>query len=588
MARCRVWAGSTLGAIAGLLAFANGASASAHTACTALSGTMLTLDGVAQTLSLTAIDVSAGSISKKPRSPAFCEINAVVSSNANAAVSRIAIAVWLPETGWNGRFLGTGNGGFAGVVRTGPMKTGLLQFYAVANTDLGTGILFKCITLFCGSREGFWQFGVPLGGLLGDSAAIDDFGYGATHLMTLAGKQLIEEYYGTSASYSYFHGCSTGGGQALGEAQLYPADYDGILAGSPAYNRTHLITGRAAEYEVTHFAPDAYLTDGALALAHAGVLAACAGQDGGLPTDDFLTKPALCKFNAAALQCSGAPGELPCDHPVSNGRCTCLTADEAVSMNQYWAGSFDNHGNVVDPGYERSAETGTDGFSQLKVTEPAYDSLDYWSFGLNFHWQSLFRTVSAPDGIRAERIRALDGTPVGSGNFDSVLNARNADLAAFHAQGGKLILYAGYADPAIPSADTIDYYNQAVKDDPQTPEYVRLYLAPGMWHCDGGPGVDAFGNESSNQPPRPKSPDDDVLAALVAWRENGAAPGKIIGTHYINDAQSEGIAFQRPLCPYPQNARYKGRGEVNLARSFRCAPGDPVRSQKFGKGYGPY
>jgi feruloyl esterase len=406
--------------------------------------------------------------------------------------------------------------------------------------------------------------------------------------MTLAGKQLIEEYYGASASYSYFHGCSTGGGQALGEAQLYPADYDGILAGSPAYDRTHLITGGAAQYEVTHFAPDAYLTEGARALAHAGVLAACAGHDGGLPTDDFLTKPALCKFNASALQCSGAPGEVPCDHAVSTGKCTCLTADETVSINQYWAGAPDSHGRIVDPGYERSAEVGTDGLTGLKLIEPAHDSLDYWAFGLKFHWQSLFGTVSAPDGVRAGKIRALDGTPVGSGTFDTVLNARNADLAAFNAQGGKLILYAGYADPVIPSADTIDYYDQAVEDDPNTPDYVRLYLAPGMWHCEGGPGVDAFGNQSSNQPPRPKSPEDDVLAALVAWREDAAPPGKIIGAHYVNDEQSQGIAFQRPLCPYPENARYKGSGNVNMASSFRCAAGDPVRSQKFGKGYGPY
>jgi len=562
-------------------------AARATTPCTALDGTVLPLDGVAQTLSLTAIDEPAGAISKNPISPPFCSITATVSSNANASQSQIVIAVWLPETGWNGRFLGTGNGGFGGEVNTGAMKTGLLQGYAVANTDLGTGDLFKCIPLYCGSLEGFAQYGVPLGGLHGDAAAITDFGYGATHLMTLAGKELVQDYYGTPATYTYFHGCSTGGGQALGEAQRYPNDYDGILAGSPAYDRTHLISGGAGLYEVTHFAPDAYLTPNARALAHAGLLAACAGRDGGLDTDTYLTQPAMCSFQAATLQCTGAPNEIPCTDTIAAG-CTCLTADQVIAMTRYWGGALDSRGRVLDPGYERGAENAADGLGTREaLTEPGYDSIDYWVFGDKFRWQSLFDTVTEPSGVRTGRIHTLDETPVGSGNFAGVVNATHADLSAFNAQGGKLILYAGYEDPVIPSADTIDYYNQALLDDPNTPTYARLYLAPGMWHCTGGPGVDAFGNQSANQAPDPLSPKDDILAALVAWRESRTEPDKIIATHYINDDQAQGIAFQRPLCPYPKNASYTGTGNPTHATNYRCAPGKRVENQKFGRGYGP-
>lgn len=561
--------------------------AAAQTRCTALSGTVLPLDGVAQTLSLTAVDVPAGAISKNPLSPAFCSIAATVSSNANAAQSRIAIAVWLPETGWNGRFLGSGNGGFGGAVSTLPMKLGLLQSYAVANTDLGTGLLFKCTTLYCGSLEGFLQFGVKLGGLLGDAAAIADFGYGATHLMTLAGKELIQEYYGAAVKRSYFTGCSTGGGQALAEAQRFPADYDAILAGSPAYDRTHLISGGAALYEVTHFAADAYLTDGARALAHKAVLASCAGHDGGLPTDDYLTRPAMCRFAAASLQCTGRNGEIPCSDQRAVG-CTCLTVDETIALAQYWAGAPDSRGRVLDPGYERGAEDSADGLAMREnLTEPAYDSLDYWVFGVKFRWQSLFGTVAAPAGVLAGRVRALDDTKLRGAPFASLVNATQANLAQFNAGGGKLILYAGYEDPVIPSADVIDYYNQALADDANTPSYVKFYLAPGMWHCLGGPGVDAFGNISVNQPPDPHSRHDDILAALVAWRERGLVPDRIVATHYVNDDQAQGVAFQRPLCPYPQDARYRGTGDPTRAASYRCARDAPVLTQKFGFGYGP-
>jgi feruloyl esterase len=572
------------------------------TPCTVLNGHQLTLDGVAQTLLLQAQDVPAGYINQNPPSPAACLINAVVSSNGNPAQSQIVISVWLPETGWNGRFLGTGNGGFAGTISTGELAIGLLEGYATANTDMGTGRLFNCNSLFCGSKEGvtYYPNQVP-GGLFGDAAALEDFGYGATHLMTLAGKELIQDYYGTAAAHSYFHGCSTGGQEALMEAQRYPTDYNGILAGSPAYNRTHLHIAGASGYQITHFGavdnfglPDSYLTNEALELTHLAMLSQCAGKDGGVSTDDYLTRPAICGFHAASLQCTGAQGEVPCDDP-NGSLCSCLTPDQATAMDSEWKGALDDSGRVLYPGYERGVEEPANNLgipTQESLQEPAFDSLDYWAFGANFDWTTLFSTTTAPAGIKATAIRALDKTVVqGTETFADALNANNANLSAFNAAGGKLIMYAGYEDPLIPSASSIDYYNQALKDDPNTPNYAKLFMAPGMWHCNGGPGANAFGNFSANLPPIPTAPFDDIMADLTVWVELGGAPQEIVATHYVNDQQSQGIESQRLLCPYPKYARYKilnKKADPKLYTSYVCQPAGLVTNQLFSPVYGPH
>jgi feruloyl esterase len=574
----------------------------AATPCTSL---RLTLRD-AVVLSITGQDVPAST-----GLPALCSVKLVVSSNGNPGQSQIAIAVMLPEgslgtasaAAWNGRFLGTGNGGFGGTVATGNMigalgppyvATG--RTYVVANTDLGTGILFHCTVQFCGSAQGVALYpGQTPGGLHGDPAAIEDFGAGATHLMTVAGRALTRLFYGVPARASFFHGCSTGGRQALTEAERFPADYDGIVAGSPAYDLTHLHDAAADLYEATHFGPidaqglpNSTLTGEALALGHAAMLTQCAGKDGGLPTDDYLTRPSLCRFSAAALYCPGRPGDVPCTDPKGTS-CTCLTFTQSVALNRLWDGETDSDGRILYPGYERSAEenftsAGLSGVPSL--TEPLYDSTDYWVFGAEFDWTSLFPTTHALVGELATQIHAIDVAPVGSSSFAGVLNATSASLRAFHARGGKLILYAGYADPRIPSASTIDYYNQALLDDPKAGEFINLYLAPGTWHCNGGPGANVFGNVSAIAPPAPASPTDDVVAALVRWREAGLRPGRIIATKYANDDPKQGIAFQRPLCPYPDDAAYQ-LGDPHAAASYICSHDPPVADQGFSPIYGP-
>ena len=627
-------------ALAGTALASSAGFASTTSPCSALSGTFpngdtqalsvaLGYNGAAGTpvvLSIQAQDVAANAYYAGLPSPPVCSVAMVVASDGNPADSQIQIAVVLPEGTvgtnsqkfWNGEFLGTGNGGFAGSIATTTLALGLIPSYltngwtyVVANTDLGDGAgegvpagdpgaWYNCNTLFCGSDEGQADYGQTLGGLYGNPVAITDFGYGATHLMTVASKALITTFYGTPVGYSYFHGCSTGGQQALMEAQRFPADYDGILAGSPAYDRTHLHIASAAFYEEIYSTPTGYLTNEALGVAHAAMLQSCVIADGGVAGDDFLMQPSKCSFNANAVVCPAplGPNDVPCTDPAGTS-CTCLTTDQVTSLNGYWSGARDNFGRVLLPGYERGAEDPNAGLiaEGESVTEPLFDSLDYWAFGPTFTWQSLFANTLSPQGELSVRIVAMDNKRVGNSTFAGVLNANNPDLSAFNANGGKLIMYAGYEDPLIPSASSIDYFNAvrngdpdntSYKGDPDLATYMRLYLAPGMFHCNGGPGANAFGNLSSTLPPAPGAINDDILGALRAWRENGLAPRKIIATKYVNDNAADGIAFQRPLCPYPENATYtKTRHASTLATSWACKPGELVTNQKFNRHYGP-
>ena len=571
---------------------------------------------------VTGTDVAAGALNPSPASPPVCEVVMVVSSDGNPSDSQIQVAVLLPVATegtndgsiWNGRFLGTGNGGFAGSIADSTLVLGLVPFYAatgktfvVANTDLGDGAglagtgssaWYNCNTLFCGSDEGNQLYGQKIGGLYGNAVAIGDFGYNATHLMTVASKQLIADFYGTSAAYSYFHGCSTGGQQALMEAQRFPTDYNGIVAGSPAYDRTHLHVASAAFFEATHAYGNnsGLLTNAGLALAHGTMLLQCAGKDGGYSGDNFLMLPSRCDFSATRLQCAGGKGGVPCTDPNAQS-CTCLVPHQVYSLDAAYSGARDNLGNTLYPGYERGVEDPNAGLliEEQSVSEPLFDSLDYWAFGPSFTWQDLFKRTNTPQGLLAERIQEMDNTLEGNTTFANELNANDADLSnsGFVQNGGKLIMYAGYEDPLIPSASTLDYVNrvgqdQAKKGGPVRDSFLKLYMAPGMWHCNGGPGANAFGNLSAQLPPVPGLASDDVLGALIAWTEQGTVPGQITATKYNNDNAADGVEFQRPLCPYPQSAVYtKKKQPWQQASSWTCETRGEVTNQPFTGGYGP-
>jgi len=243
--------------------------------------------------------------------PAFCRVTATLTPTSDSAIK---IEVWLPESNtWNGRFLGTGGGGFQGVITYNELALGLQAGFASANSDLGTGVS-GCSPLFCGSdgNKGnplaiaFGDPANPSTGLFGHPERIKDFGYRAIHLMTVQGKQITDAFYQQGANKAYFAGCSTGGQNALMEAQRFPNDYDGILAGAPAFNRTHLHMAGLSQWQNTHATPGRLIGPGQMTLINKAVIAQCVGQDGGAKTDQFLTDPRDCHFDPKVLQCQAA------------------------------------------------------------------------------------------------------------------------------------------------------------------------------------------------------------------------------------------------------------------------------------------
>ena len=278
--------------------------------------------------------------------PTFCRVTATLTPTSD---STIRIEVWLPETTWNSRFLGTGGGGFGGGIAYGELSTGIKQGFAAANSDLGTGSS-GCNPLYCGSDGNmgnrlaiaFGDPSTPSTGLFGHPERINDFGYRAIHLMTLRGKEIVRSFYQQNAQKAYFDGCSTGGQNALMEAQLFPGDYNGILAGAAAFNRTHMHMVGLAVWQDTHATPGRFIQPGQMTLIN-NVLAQCVGEAGGVKTDRFLTDPRACDFDPNVLQCTS-----------SNVGPACLTAEQVTTMTNYYAGVIDPRtGKVTNPGFAR-------------------------------------------------------------------------------------------------------------------------------------------------------------------------------------------------------------------------------------------
>ena len=482
-----------------------------------------------------------------PGLPAFCRVAATLTPSSD---SNIKIELWLPSAGWNGKYEGTGNGGYAGTIIYNVLADGVQRGYAVANTDMGTA---PATTLD----------GSPL---VGHPEKWKDWGYRATHVMTVAAKKIVHAFYGKHPRQSYFSGCSTGGEQALMEAQRFPDDYDGIVGGDPGHNRTHLHTAFVWTWQAGQRTPGSVLGFDKLALLNSAVLAACGTQDGALKADGFLNDPRDCHFDPKALQCTGA------DAP------TCLTAAQVQAAAAMYDGPRNPRNNhLIYPGWPR----GSEGIpviwpflEGLLSPEPAFDGLFKWVFGPSWDWRT----------FDFDRDMATVDTVLGP-----ILNATDPDLGRFKAHGGKLILYHGQADAIVAPQDTINYYNEVVAtqrgegDDDgdrhgrraleETQDFARLFLAPGMSHCGGGPGPNVF-NGADNLG-GPQDPDHDVLSALDRWVTQGVAPEKIIATKYVNDNPAAGIAMTRPLCVYPQLAQYKGAGDTSNAANFVCRSDEP-------------
>jgi feruloyl esterase len=436
--------------------------------------------------------------------PAFCRVAATLTPTRD---SDIKIEVWMPASGWHGKYQAVGNGAFNGSIAYPAMMTALARGYATSSTDTG----------HTGNNAAF----AP-----GHPEKVIDFGWRAVHEMTAASKRIIAAFYDSGPAFSYWNGCSAGGRQAMKEAQRFPADFDGIIAGAPGLDWT----GRAAQavrvMKTLEANETARLSPPLAQLLHRAVVAACDAKDG--VRDGLIADPSRCRFDPSVLRCTSADANLclsPAQvqtaaliySPVINPKTKREIAGLAPGSELGW----------TQTGWTASARaTGVDQFRFLVFNDPAW---------------TVQRFDAASDPARAED---ADG---------GTINALDPNLKPFLDRGGKLIQYHGWSDPQISPFNSTQYYTrvrEALGGTPAIEQGYRLFMAPGMGHCTGGEGPDAF----------------DMIAALEQWVEHGHAPDRIVASH----ATGGRVDRTRPLCPYPQTAVYNGTGSTDEAANFVC------------------
>jgi feruloyl esterase len=433
--------------------------------------------------------------------PEFCRVAATLTPSSD---SEIKVEVWLPASSWNGKFQAVGNGGWAGVISYSAMADAIRSGYASASTDTG----------HVGGRGTF---------ALGHPEKLIDFAWRSEHEMTVKAKTVIQAFYGSAPKLSYWNGCSTGGRQGLKEAQKFPDDYDGIIAGAPA-NRTAISLWIA---DAVLKDPASYIPPSKYPMIHQAALAACDGRDG--LKDGLIDDPTTCSFDPKVLLCKGT------DSP------SCLTAPQVNAAKKIYSPAINPRtGQQLFSSLVPGTELGW-GVQALGPAPSAniYDQYRYVVFkNANWDWRTFNFDSDVARGDLPENL---------------IMNATDPNMKPFFSHGGKLLLYHGWSDPNVPTLNTIKYYKgvvDAMGGTSNASNSVRLFLEPGMGHCGGGEGPNVF----------------DKIGALERWVEQGKPPDDLIASH-ITDGK---VDRTRPLCPYPQIARYKGTGSIDDAANFAC------------------
>jgi feruloyl esterase len=459
--------------------------------------------------------------------PAFCRVTGVIKPTPD---SDIRFEVWLPApTVWNGKFQGYGNGGFAGDIGYSGLADAVAHDYATASTDTGHQSTPGA------PPDAHWALDHP--------EKIVDFGYRAVHETAVAAKRIIAAYYGNGPQHSYFNSCSNGGRQALMEAQRFPSDYDGIIAGAPANDWTHLLAG-AGRVKSLFTKPENYIPSAKLPAIQAAALAQCDAADG--VKDGVIENPLACRFDPAALLCRGPETDA------------CLTATQLASLNMIYGGIKDAGGRKIFPGLSPGGEAEPGGWSAWVTGDgPTTSRTD---FSTEFF---RYMVYSDPAWTAAAFDLARDSRAADE-KLAKTLNSTSPDISAFTKRGGRLIIYHGWADPAIPPVNAIDYFNAIGKTlgPAATQAAVRLYMVPGMGHCGGGSGPNQFGALSVPH----ADPQHDLDAALEAWVEKAQPPAAIIASK----VEKGKVTRTRPLCAWPAVAKWNGSGSTDDARNFSC------------------
>jgi feruloyl esterase len=434
--------------------------------------------------------------------PAFCRVTAVLTPSSD---SDIRVEVWLPLSGWNRKLQAVGNGGLGGAISYGPLAAALRAGYASVGTDTG----------HVGGNADF----VP-----GHPEKLVDFAYRAVHEMTVVAKAVVAAHYDAKPVRSYFNSCSTGGRQALIEAQRYPEDFDGIVAGDASWDQMRLYAARVALNVFVNREPAAVIPPTKYPMIHAAVLNACDAKDG--VKDGVIEDPSRCAFDFATLACAGAD------------RADCLTKPQVETAKMMSSPIADpKTGASLHPGrYYPGSELGWGGVGGPQPSGESWEGMKKIVFTPD--WD--YHTIRVPDDVE-RAVRADKGLLFGG----------DPNVAPFFRRGGKLLMYHGWADPLVtPDTSLIMFkkINEAV--GPSASNSLALFMVPGMGHCQGGPGTDVF----------------DKVGAVDRWVESGTKPQSIVASH-----MSGGIVDRtRPLCAYPATAHYIGSGSTDEAQNFRC------------------
>ncbi|HEV2982973.1 MAG TPA: tannase/feruloyl esterase family alpha/beta hydrolase [Vicinamibacterales bacterium] len=493
-----------------LAACLSGQTAIASTSCESLAS--LVLEDATIT---TAATVAAGAFRPPAAAPADGEAFKSLASFCRVAVtlrpsrdSDIKVEVWMPASGWNGKFQAVGNGGWAGTISYGAMSRALAHGYATSSTDTG----------HTGGSASF---------ALGHPEKLADYAYRSEHEMTVKAKAIIDAFYRTGPKLSYWNGCSTGGRQALTEAQRFPDDYDGIIAGAAANPKTHLDAWRIWMAQAMFKDEASVIPVTKFPMIHKAVLAACDAIDG--LKDGLIDDPTKCHFDPQVLECKS--GDAP----------NCLTVAQVTTAQVVMSPPKDRKtGGEIFPGFEPGTELGWE--RMLSGPGPygtALDQFKYIVFG-NPLWD--WRTFDLERDVAIAEKKS-QGT----------LSSIDPKLTAFARHGGKLLMYHGWSDQDIAPRASVNFYGrtlEATSGGQGNAIWVRLFMVPGMGHCGGGEGPNTF----------------DMMTALEPWVEKGTIPERVVATH-----RSRGeVDRTRPLCAYPQVARYMGTGSIDDAANFVC------------------
>ena len=463
--------------------------------------------------------------------PARCEVKGTIKPTSD---SEIKFALWLPASAWNGKYRQEGNGGWAGNIPYQAMIDPLRRGYATAGTDDGHE---------GGVTGASWAIGHP--------EKLVDFGHRAVHETNLQARSIIRAFYGRDPSLAYFVGCSDGGREALMEAQRYPEDFNGIIAGAPANNWSHLFTGFVWNEQALLKDSASSIQPAKLPAIQNAALAACDALDG--VKDGLIEDPRVCRFDTSVLTCKGTESN------------ECLTTPQVEALRKIYAGPKNPRtGEQIFPGYPPGTE-GVPGTWAAWITSASAQGSIQSAFGNSYYGHAVFEDPKWDfRTLNFDRDVAFGDEKAGP-----VLNSTSPDLRSFRAAGGKLIQYHGWGDAAIAPASSIEYYEKVGSFMRKYPDarsnssrpvdsFYRLFMVPGMGHCGGGAGPNSFGN---GRPGASIDPDHDIFSALERWVEKDVAPDQLIGA---------GANMTRPLCVYPRVAQYKGSGDPNNAASFAC------------------